>query len=124
VSGGTDNHLILLDLSDRDLSGKDAEAALEAARITTNKNTVPGEKRSPFVTSGIRLGTAALTTRGMDEDDMRRIGGWMADVLLAPDDEALRRRVREGVRELTSRHPLYTRWIENGHQVVVPPPMT
>jgi glycine hydroxymethyltransferase len=124
VSGGTDNHLILLDLSDRDLSGKDAEAALEAARITTNKNTVPGEKRSPFVTSGIRLGTAALTTRGLDEADMRSIGGWMADVLEAPTDEGVRQRVRGGVRELTERRPLYQEWRETRFDVAVPPPMT
>jgi glycine hydroxymethyltransferase len=124
VSGGTDNHLILLDLSDRDLSGKDAEAALEDARITTNKNTVPGEKRSPFVTSGVRLGTAALTTRGMDEDDMRRIGNWMADVLESPGDDDVRRRVREGVRELTNRHPLYEGWREEKLELAVPPPMT
>jgi glycine hydroxymethyltransferase len=124
VSGGTDNHLILLDLSDRELSGKDAEAALEAARITTNKNTVPGEKRSPFVTSGIRLGTAALTTRGLDEADMRSIGGWMADVLEAPTDEEVKRRVRGGVRELTERRPLYQDWREARFDVAVPPPMT
>jgi glycine hydroxymethyltransferase len=124
VSGGTDNHLILLDLSDRDLSGKDAEAALEDARITTNKNTVPGEKRSPFVTSGVRLGTAALTTRGMDEEDMRRIGGWMADVLEAPEDADVRREVRNGVRELTTRRPLYEQWREERFDVAVPPPMT
>jgi glycine hydroxymethyltransferase len=123
VSGGTDNHLILLDLSDSELSGKDAEAALEAARITTNKNTVPGEKRSPFVTSGVRLGTAALTSRGMDQADMRRIGGWMADVLEAPTDEAVRRRVREGVRELTAQNPLYADWREAHLEVAVPPPM-
>jgi glycine hydroxymethyltransferase len=124
VSGGTDNHLILLDLSDSELSGKDAEAALEAARITTNKNTVPGEKRSPFVTSGIRLGTAALTTRGLDEADMRSIGGWMADVLEAPTDEGVRQRVRGGVRELTERRPLYQEWRETRFDVAVPPPMT
>jgi glycine hydroxymethyltransferase len=123
VSGGTDNHLILLDLSDRELSGKDAEAALEDARITTNKNTVPGEKRSPFVTSGIRIGTAALTTRGMDPADMRSIGSWMADVLEAPTDEAVRRRVRGKVRELTERRPLYVDWRESRLEAV-PPPMT
>ena len=124
VSGGTDNHLILLDLSDRELTGKDAEAALEDARITTNKNTVPGEKRSPFVTSGVRLGTAALTTRGMDEDDMRAIGGWMADVLDAPGDEDVRARVRAGVRELTDRRPLYQRWRDARFETpAVPPPM-
>jgi glycine hydroxymethyltransferase len=124
VSGGTDNHLILLDLSDRELSGKDAEAALEDARITTNKNTVPGEKRSPFVTSGIRLGTAALTTRGMDEEDMRRIGGWMADVLESPGDPDVRRRVREAVRELTARRPLYEQWRDERFNEAVQPPMT
>jgi glycine hydroxymethyltransferase len=112
VSGGTDNHLLLLDLSDRELTGKAAEAALEDARITTNKNTVPGEKRSPFVTSGVRIGTAALTTRGMDEDDMRRIGGWIADVLEAPEDEEVQRRVRDGVAELAAARPLYPGWRE------------
>jgi glycine hydroxymethyltransferase len=110
VSGGTDNHLLLLDLSGLELTGKAAEAALEEARITTNKNTVPGEKRSPFVTSGVRIGTAALTTRGMDEDDMRRIGGWITDVLEAPEDEGVRRTVREGVAELAAARPLYPGW--------------
>jgi glycine hydroxymethyltransferase len=124
VSDGTDNHLLLLDLSDRELSGKDAEAALEAARITTNKNTVPGEKRSPFVTSGIRIGTAALTSRGMGTEEMGRIGGWMADVLEAPNDEAVRRRVRDGVRELAARHPLYADLRESRLEPAVPPPMT
>ncbi len=110
VSGGTDNHLLLLDLGGGELTGKAAEAALEAAGITTNKNTVPGEERSPFVTSGVRIGTAALTTRGMDEADMRTIGGWIADVLDAPDDEGVRRTVRGGVRELTRARPLYAEW--------------
>ena len=123
VSGGTDNHLLLLDLSDRELTGKAAEAALEQAHITTNKNTVPGEKRSPFVTSGIRIGTAALTTRGMDADDMRRIGHWMADVLEAPEDAAVHERVRDGVRELTAAHPLYADWREARFEAVVPPPL-
>ncbi len=122
VSGGTDNHLILLDLSDRDLSGKDAEAALEHARITTNKNTVPGEKRSPFVTSGVRIGTAALTTRGMDQDDMRQIGTWMADVLEAPHDQDVRRRVSEAVSELTARRPLYEEWRESSPGLAAPQP--
>ncbi|MFW6078544.1 MAG: serine hydroxymethyltransferase [Gemmatimonadota bacterium] len=108
VSGGTDTHLLLVDLRERgELTGKDAEAALERARITVNKNTVPGETRSPFVTSGIRIGTAALTTRGMGTDEMRRIGGWMADVLEAPEDEATIGRVRDGVGELCEALPLY-----------------
>jgi glycine hydroxymethyltransferase len=108
VTGGTDNHLVLVDLRSRgELTGRAAEEALERARITVNKNTVPGEARSPFVTSGIRIGTAALTTRGMDEDDMRAIGGWIADVLEAPDDEAVARRVGNDVLELCALHPLY-----------------
>jgi glycine hydroxymethyltransferase len=108
VSGGTDNHLVLVDLRNRgELTGKAAEAALDRARITVNKNTVPGEARSPFVTSGIRIGTAALTTRGMEPDDMRAIGGWIADVLEAPEDESIARRVAGDVMDLCSLHPLY-----------------
>ena len=107
VSGGTDNHLILVDLRDRDLTGKDAEAALEAAGITVNKNTVPGEQRSPFVTSGLRIGTAALTTRGMGVADMVRIGGWMADVLESPTDEVLIGNIRGQVSDLCDAYPLY-----------------
>ncbi|MEN8373901.1 MAG: serine hydroxymethyltransferase [Gemmatimonadota bacterium] len=107
VSGGTDNHLLLLDLSAGELTGKDAEAALERAGITTNKNTVPGERRSPFVTSGIRIGTAALTTRGMGADEMAQIAGWISEVLDAPEDEAVTRAVRGSVSELVERFPLY-----------------
>jgi glycine hydroxymethyltransferase len=107
VSGGTDNHLMLVDLRRRDLTGKDAETALGRAGITVNKNTVPGETRSPFVTSGIRIGTAALTTRGMREEEMRRVGGWIADVLEAPENEAVIEKVRRGVAELTAEFPLY-----------------
>ncbi len=108
VSGGTDNHLLLLDLSSRgELTGKAAEAALEHAGITTNKNTVPGEKRSPFVTSGIRIGTAALTTRGMGTSEMERVGDLIADVLEAPEDESVAEGVRRGVAELAEAFPLY-----------------
>ena len=108
VSGGTDNHLMLVDLRSKgELTGKAAEAALEHAGITTNKNTVPGETRSPFVTSGIRIGTAALTTRGMKEPEMRTIAGWMADVLDAPASDDVRKRVLAGVSELVARFPLY-----------------
>jgi glycine hydroxymethyltransferase len=108
ISGGTDNHLVLLDLRSRgELTGKAAEEALHRARITVNKNTVPGETRSPFVTSGVRIGTAALTTRGMDEGAMRAIGDWIADVLEAPDDEGVARRVANDVLALCARHPLY-----------------
>ena len=109
VSGGTDNHLLLVDLrpSHPDLTGKDAERALETAGITMNKNTVPGESRSPFVTSGLRIGTPALTTRGMKEPEMARIGDWIAEVLDAPADEALLERVRGEVAELCEAFPLY-----------------
>ncbi|MBI4410683.1 MAG: serine hydroxymethyltransferase [Gemmatimonadetes bacterium] len=107
VSGGTDNHLLLVDLRRRELTGKAAEEALGRALITVNKNTVPGETRSPFITSGIRIGTPALTTRGMGSDEMRRIGGWIADVLEAPQDEGVSARVRARVAELGAAFPLY-----------------
>ena len=108
VSGGTDNHLLLVDLRDRELTGKEAEALLEEAGMTMNKNTVPGEPRSPFVTSGLRIGTPALTTRGMGVGEMRTIAGWIADVLDQPSDEALRSRIRGSVRDLCGLFPLYT----------------
>ncbi|HET6362370.1 MAG TPA: serine hydroxymethyltransferase [Gemmatimonadota bacterium] len=108
VTGGTDSHLFLVDLQKSgELTGKDAEAALGLAGMTVNKNTVPGETRSPFVTSGIRIGTPALTTRGMNEEEMGRIGGWMADVLDAPEDRDRLSAVREQVRELCASFPLY-----------------
>jgi glycine hydroxymethyltransferase len=108
VSGGTDNHLLLMDLRNRgELTGKVAEEALGRAHITVNKNTVPGEKRSPFVTSGIRIGTAAMTTRGMRGPEFKRIGNWIADVLENPEDAATIRRVGEEVNELCDEFPLY-----------------
>jgi glycine hydroxymethyltransferase len=107
VSGGTDTHLFLLDLSRRDLSGKKAEAALEHAGITVNKNTVPFDKKSPFVTSGVRIGTPALTTRGMREKEMRVIADLMARVLENTGDESVLREVRAKTRELCDAFPLY-----------------
>jgi len=109
VSGGTDNHLVLVDLrpSHPELTGKEAEAALEGAGLTVNKNTVPGESRSPFVTSGLRIGTPALTTRGMKEPEMARIAAWIGEVLADPEDATLRERVRDEVEELCSAFPLY-----------------
>ncbi len=103
VSGGTDNHLILLDLKERDVSGKDLEKRLDEVGITTNKNTVPGETRSPFVTSGVRLGTPAVTTRGFREDDMDVVAECIA---LMADDEANADQVRAKVQDLTARYPL------------------
>ena len=107
VSGGTDNHLMLVDLRSRNLTGKVAEKALDVAGITVNKNTVPKETQSPFVTSGIRIGTPAVTTRGMKEPEMARIAELINIVLSAPEDRAVADRVREEVRALTGRFPLY-----------------
>jgi glycine hydroxymethyltransferase len=108
VSGGTDTHLILVDLRNRgELTGKFAEEALHSAGITVNKNTVPGETRSPFVTSGIRIGTAALTTRGMGEAEMGQIATWMADVLDSNGQSGVIARVAGEVRGLCERFPLY-----------------
>ncbi len=107
VSGGTDNHLMLIDLSDHALSGKDAENLLGSAGITVNKNTVPGERRSPFVTSGVRIGTPAMTTRGMAVAESEQVADWIADLLASPEDEGLLGRVRGGVREMCGRFPLY-----------------
>ena len=114
VSGGTDNHLLLVDLrpSHDELTGKDAEQALEAAGITVNKNTVPGESRSPFVTSGLRIGTPALTSRGMKEAEMRQIADWVAHVLQAPGDESRIAAVRSDVRAMCAGFPLYEEFAE------------
>jgi glycine hydroxymethyltransferase len=116
VSGGTDNHLMLVDLrpSHEDLTGKDAEAALEAAAITVNKNTVPGETRSPFVTSGLRIGTPALTSRGMQEAEMERVAGWIGEILDAPGDESRIGRIREEVRAMCVDFPLYSEFADAG----------
>ena len=107
VTGGTDNHLLLLDLSNREVTGKVAEAMLEKAGLTVNKNTVPGEKRSPFVTSGIRLGTPALTTRGMKEKEMEQIGLWISQVIKNIENEALILKIHKKVKEMCSQFPLY-----------------
>jgi glycine hydroxymethyltransferase len=107
VSGGTDNHLMLVDLRNKGITGKAAEQALDRAGITVNKNTVPKETQSPFVTSGIRIGTPAVTTRGLGEAEMRRIAELIDRVIAAPDDAAISDRVRGEVRELTQAFPLY-----------------
>ncbi|MES1930668.1 glycine hydroxymethyltransferase [Salinisphaera dokdonensis CL-ES53] len=111
VSGGTDNHLMLVSLVKQDITGKDAEAWLGKAHMTANKNAVPNDPRSPFVTSGLRIGTPAATTRGFNEDDMRQVGTWICDVLDAlandGDIESEVARVRSAVNELCQRHPVY-----------------
>jgi glycine hydroxymethyltransferase len=112
VSGGTDNHLMLVDLRSKGLTGKVAEQALDRAGITVNKNTVPKETQSPFVTSGIRIGTAAVTTRGMKEAEMRRIAELIDTTLQTPEDAAVAERIRDEVRELTAAFPLYPEPLE------------
>jgi len=107
VSGGTDNHLFLVDLIDKDITGKDADAALGRAYITVNKNTVPNEPRSPFVTSGLRLGTPAITTRGFGIAEVETLAGWIADVLDDINDEAKIAAVRDQVMALNARFPVY-----------------
>jgi glycine hydroxymethyltransferase len=107
VSGGTDNHLMLVDLRNKGLTGKVAEKALDLAAITLNKNTVPKETQSPFVTSGVRIGTPAVTTRGMREAEMERIAELIDQVLMSAEDASVAERVREEVRTLSAAFPLY-----------------
>jgi glycine hydroxymethyltransferase len=108
VSGGTDNHLFLVDLIGEEYTGKDAEEALSRAYITANKNTVPGEPRSPFVTSGLRMGTPAITTRGFSVADCQHLAGIICDVLDGIGDAEVERKARDGAIELCRRHPVYS----------------
>jgi glycine hydroxymethyltransferase len=107
VSGGTDNHLFLVNLGAREMTGKDADAALGRAYITVNKNAVPNDRRSPFVTSGFRVGTPAATTRGFKEAEMRQVAGWIADIIDANGSDAVVDRVRGEVLALCKRFPVY-----------------
>jgi len=107
ISGGTDNHLLLIDLTNKDISGKKAERVLEESGMTTNKNMVPFDKRSPFITSGIRIGTAALTTRGFQEDEMRLIASFIHDVISDPDNEAIHESIRKRIQDMVKNFPLY-----------------
>ena len=107
VSGGTDNHLFLVSLIDKGITGKDAEAALGAAHITVNKNAVPNDPQKPFVTSGIRIGTPAITTRGFKEAESKELAGWICDILDNMDDLALRGRIKDKALEICRRFPVY-----------------
>jgi len=107
VSGGTDNHLMLVDVTAKGLSGKQAEDLLHAVDLTCNKNLIPYDARPPMEASGIRLGTAAVTTRGLAAEHMRRLGGWIADVLSKPGDATLAKKVRGEVAELARAFPIY-----------------
>ena len=111
ISGGTDNHLMLVDvwMEGLGVTGKAAEKALEAANITVNKNTIPFDQNKPFVASGLRIGTPAVTTRGMKEAEMREIGRLIAEIVREPESEPTRRKVQLGVRELAERFPLYAK---------------
>lgn len=109
VSGGTDNHLLLIDLIGKEFTGKDADETLGRANITVNRNTVPNDPRSPFVTSGLRVGTPAITTRGFKEEETRELAGWMCDVLDNMGDEATVNRVKEQVLDICKRFPVYAR---------------
>lgn len=107
VSGGTDNHLFLLDLIAKDITGKDADAALGLANITVNKNSVPNDPRSPFVTSGLRIGSPAITRRGFKEAQAIELTNWMCDVLDDISNEATIERVKQQVLELCAKFPVY-----------------
>jgi glycine hydroxymethyltransferase len=107
VSGGTDNHLFLMDLVDKGITGKAADAALGRANITVNKNAVPNDPQSPFVTSGIRIGTPAVTTRGFKEPEIRELAGWICDVLDDLENETVNARIKQQVLELCARFPVY-----------------
>lgn len=115
VSGGTDNHLLLVDvfMDGKGITGKAAEKALDDVQITVNKNTIPFDTNKPFVASGVRIGTPALTTRGMKEAEMRSVGEMIASIIHEPDSEEVKKRVRAEVAELTSRFPMYANRLKN-----------
>ncbi len=108
VSGGTDNHLLLVDLSDKGLTGAKAEEVLERSGITVNKNTIPFDTQSPRVTSGIRIGTPGVTTRGLKEREMEEVGNYISELLTRPDDDRLARDIKTKIRSLCERFPLYS----------------
>lgn len=106
VSGGTDNHLMIIDITDTGLTGKDAQNLLDSVNITTNKESIPGDKRSPFVTSGLRIGTPAITSRGLDEDDAKKTASLIIEILSNPKDEKTIEHVKDEVHALTQKHPV------------------
>lgn len=106
VSGGTDNHLMIIDITDTGLTGKDAQNLLDSVNITTNKESIPGDKRSPFVTSGLRIGTPAITSRGFNEDDAKKTASLIIEILSNPKDEKTIEHVKDEVHALTQKHPI------------------
>jgi len=107
VSGGSDNHLLLVDLNNKDITGKEAEEILEAAGLTVNKNAIPFDTQSRFVTGGIRIGTPAVTSRGLKEKDMKQVAGWMNRAIMNRRDEQEIAKIRNEVRVLCERFPIY-----------------
>jgi glycine hydroxymethyltransferase len=107
ISGGTDNHLMLVDLTNKDISGKKAENALHAAGITVNKNMIPFDTKSPFVTSGIRIGTPAVTTRGMKEEDMKVIASFINKAITNHENDEVLAGIKKDVKNLCANYPLY-----------------
>ncbi|HNS56554.1 MAG TPA: serine hydroxymethyltransferase, partial [Smithellaceae bacterium] len=114
VSGGTDNHLMLVDLTPKGVTGKEAQEALDRAAITVNKNGIPFDTKGPMITSGIRIGTPAVTTRGMKENEMRLIASYIADVVANINDESKIQAVAQEVKKLCDRFPLYAQRIKKG----------
>ena len=108
VSGGTENHLMLIDLSAKNITGKDAEHALEEANITTNKNSIPNDPQSPFVTSGIRIGSPAITTRGFKEKQAAQVANWIADVIDNMADSNNLANIKKQVLDLCAKFPVYS----------------
>lgn len=117
VSGGTDNHLMLVDLSNKNVTGKEAEACLDKAGITVNKNLIPFDEKSPFVTSGVRLGTPSVTTRGMTETDMATIAGFIDEAITNCNNEKKLSSIRQEVREFLKSYPLYVDWIDEMERI-------
>jgi len=113
ISGGTDNHLMLIDLTNKNITGKQAEVSLELAGMTVNKNMIPFDQRSPFVTSGIRVGTPALTTRGMKQKEMNRIAEFINEAVIKYNDEYALKEIRNSIREFASNFPLYSNLINS-----------
>ncbi len=118
VSGGTDNHMVLVDLTDKKITGKEAEEVLEMAGITVNKNAIPFDPQPPTVTSGIRIGTPAITTRGLTEKDVEEVANYIADILLDPSNDSLIRDVRLKIKAICDRYPLYTERLERYNAVL------
>ncbi len=118
VSGGTDNHLVLVNLMDKNITGKEAEEALERAGITVNKNAVPFDPNPPSITSGIRIGTPAITARGLGEDEVREVANYIADILNAPQDDKLIRDIRLKIKDICERYPIYSERLQRYEEIL------